>query len=259
MWCSLVLSASHISGVNISYECLGGEDYRITVNLFRDCQDMNNLPANLNVFISSTCLSLGYVQFPQVDLVEVSQLCSDQLPNSTCNGGFQPGVQMGVYQAVVQLEPCIDWRTVVSEQNRDGSIVNLVSPENFSVHTDAFLNNSANQCNDSPVLSLLNLPYVCVGTELFYNLGFIESDGDSLSYSLVNAQASEYPNLPFDMDYVSPYTGSEPMPGMTIDPINGQLSVTPNALGRFNAVVEVREYRNGVLIGIVHYDFLFLV
>lgn len=259
IWFSITLSASHISGVNISYECLGGDDYLVTVNLFRDCQDQLDLPDLLNVFIGSTCLNLGYIKFPQVDLIEVSQLCEDQLPNSTCNGGFQPGVQMGVYQYAVQLEPCIDWRMVVSEQTRDGSIVNLVDPVLFSVHTDAFLNNSSNICNNSPVLSLLNLPNICVGTELFYNLGFLESDGDSLSYALVNAQASEAPNLPFDLDYVPPYSGTEPMPGMTIDPVNGQISVTPTTIGRFTTVVEVREYRNGNLIGVVHYDFLFLV
>ena len=260
MWLSITLSASHISGVNISYECLGGEDYLITVNLFRDCQDQNNLPNTLGVYVVSTCLSLPLLHFPQIDLIEVSQLCEEQLPNSTCNGGFQPGVQMGVYQATVQLEPCIDWRIIVSEQNRDGSIINLVDPVLFSVHTDAFLNNSSNICNNSPVLSLLNLPYVCVGTELFYNLGFFDSDGDSLSYALVNAQASETnPNFPFDLDYVPPYSGAEPMPGMTIDPVNGQISVTPTTLGKFNTVVEVREYRNGNLIGVVHYDFLFLV
>ncbi|NEN21995.1 hypothetical protein G3O08_00565 [Cryomorpha ignava] len=256
---SLSISASHISGVNISYECLGDDDYLITVNLFRDCQDLNNLPANLNVYIGSTCLNIGYQAFPQIDLIEVSQLCAAELPNSTCNGGFQPGVQMGVYQAIVELEPCIDWRIIVSEQNRDGAIVNLVDPELFSVHAEAFLNNSSNICNSSPELSLLNLPYICVGTPLFYNLGFIDADGDSLAYSLVPALSSPTPNLPVEMDYTGSYSGAEPITGMTIDPITGQIVVTPTQLGKFNAVVEVREYRNGNLIGIVHYDFLFLV
>ncbi len=251
--------ASHISGVNISYECLGGEDYLITVNLFRDCQDQNDLPANLNVFIGSTCLNVGYTAFPQVDLIEVSQLCAAELPNSTCSGGLQPGVQMGVYQAVVQLEQCIDWRIIVSEQNRDGAIVNLVDPELFSVHSEAFLDNSSGACNSSPMLSLLNLPSICVGTPLFYNLGFLETDGDSLSYALVNAQTSVTPNIPTDLTYTAPYSGSEPITGMTIDPVTGQISVTPNSIGKFTTVVEVSEYRDGELIGVVQYDFIFLV
>lgn len=252
-------AASHISGVNISYECLGGDDYLVTVNLFRDCQDLNDLPANLNVFISSTCLNVGYKAFPQIDLIDVSQLCPAELPNSTCNGGFQPGVQMGVYQMVLTLEPCIDWKIVVSEQNRDGAIVNLVDPELFSVHTEAFLNNTSPVCNSSPQLSLLNLPSICVGTPLYYNLGFLDADGDSLAYALVPALSSPTPNLPEEMVYTGTYTGAEPMTGMTINPITGQISVTPAQLGKFNAVVEVREYRDGILIGIVHYDFLFLV
>lgn len=254
---SISVSASHISGANISYECLGGDDYLITVNLFRDCQDLNYLPAQLNVFIGSTCWNVGYEAFPQVDLVEVSQLCDAQLPYSTCNGGFLPGTQMGVYQKIIELEPCIDWRIVISEQNRDGEIVNLTDPELFSVHTYAFLNNTSPVCNSSPTLSLLNLPYICVGTPLYYNLGFM--DGDSLSYALISALSSETPNLPVEMDYTGLYSGAEPMTGMTIDPATGQISVIPNQLGKFNTVVEVREYRNGNLIGIVHYDFLFQV
>ena len=255
----MVSRASHVGAVNISYECLGGDEYLISVNLFRDCQDQNDLPDDISVYIFSTCNSVGYKTCTRTDILEVSQLCDSQMPNSACNGGFQPGVEMGVYQIIVELEPCIDWRIIVSEQNRDGAIVNLVDPSSFGIHTEAFLNNTSPICNSSPQLSLLNLPYICINTPLNYNLGFLDPDGDSLAYSLTPAQQSTIPTAPSNMDYTGSYSGAEPMTGMTIDPQTGQISVTPTLLGRFNTVVEVREYRNGSLIGIVHYDFLFLV
>lgn len=251
--------ASHISGLNISYECVGGDDYLITINVFRACQDQNPLPDSLNVFIASSCFVHGYEAFAQISVSDVSQLCAAELPNSKCSGGFQPGVQLGVYQLLIALEPCIDWKIMVSEQNRDNAIVNLVDPSTFSLYVEAFLNNSNNECNNSPKLSLINLPYTCVGVPLHYNLGFIDADGDSLSYALVPAQASETPNAPFELNYLPAYSGSEPIPGMAIDPVTGQIEVTPMQIGKFNAVVQVKEYRNGILIGIVSYDFMFLV
>jgi hypothetical protein len=250
--------AGHNSGLNISYECLGGDDYLITVYLFRDCSDPTPAPSDLNVFIYSGCDNLGFISFPLTSSQEVSQLCPSALPNSTCNGGSEPGVQLNVYQETVNLEPCFNWRIVVAEQNRTVS-VNLLDPALNRIHVEAFLNNTGPGCNNSPELGVLNLPYVCVGNELLYNLGFTETDGDSLAYALVPALTSTQADLPFPMGYTGTYSGAEPITGITIDPVTGQIAVTPGAIGIFNVVVEVREYRNGVLIGIVLHDFLFLV
>lgn len=250
------LFAGHNSGVNISYECIGGGDYLITVNVFRDCAEVLPSPANLNVFIYSGCDNLGFTSFPLISTEEVSQLCPSELANSTCNGGTEPGVELSVYQETVYLEPCLDWKIVVAEQNRTIS-VNLIDPGINRIHVEAFLNNTAG-CNDSPELGVLNLPYVCVGSPLFYNLGFTEADGDSLAYALVPALTSTQADMPYVMDYTGTYSGAAPMADITIDLVTGQILLTPDMIGIFNVVVEVREYRDGVLVGIVLHDFLFL-
>lgn len=253
------LIASHISGMNVSYECLGDNEYLVSINLFRDCYEIQELPTSINVFVYSSCTTIGFEAFSLLTLQEVSQLCDAQLPFSTCNGGSQPGVQLGVYQKILVMDPCSDWRIIVAEQNRDESIANLQNPELTNVHVEALLNNANGGCNSSPALSVVNLPYVCVSSPLFYNLGFVDPDGDSLVYSLVPALASVTPLSPFEMTYTGAYTGEEPIDGITIDPSTGQIEVAPNLLGKFNAVVEVEEYRNGIRIGVVRYDFLFLV
>ncbi len=253
------LRASHISGVNVSYQCLGGGSYELAVRLFRDCEDQNPLPSTLNVYIGSSCIDLGYKVLTQVSVTDVSQLCAAELPNSTCNGGFQSGVQVGLYTITIDLEACIDWKIIVSEQNRDEQIINLVDPSLYSIHSEAFLDNSDGSCNTSPQLGLVNLPYVCANSTIYYNLQFTEPDGDSLAYALVPALTSIVPVAPEELVYNPGYSGSSPIPGMTIDPISGQIEFLPTAQGKFNAVVAVYEYRDGELIGTVYYDFMFLV
>ncbi len=256
---SLSGRAGHISGLNVEYTCLGGNQYLVSVNLFHDCGDSQEVPDEISVFIGSSCGTSQYMPFPKTSEQEVSQLCEDQLPFSTCNGGFQPGVEMATYELEVTLEPCSDWKIIVAEQNRDGTTANLINPATFNIHVEAELDNSSGDCNTSPQLSVLNLPYVCVNSNLLYNLGFVDSDGDSLSYALVTAQASMTPLSPFDLAYTAGLSGMEPIDGITIDPVTGQIEVLPSMLGRFNIVVQVKEYRNGVEIGTIHYDFLMIV
>ncbi len=259
VFASLDARSSHISGMNVTYECLSGNNYLVSVNVFRDCYEIQELPTSLNVFIRSTCLTIGFAEFPLISLEEVSQLCAAELPNSTCNGGNQPGTQLGLYQFELELEPCIDWQIIVAEQNRDEAISNLIDPESSRIHVEAFLNNASNICNNAPQQTVVNLPYVCVGSPLFYNLGFVDADGDSLVYSFVPALSSLTPITPYEITYAGAYTGEEPMTGITINSETGQIDVTPNLIGKFNAVVRVEEYRDGVKIGEVRYDFLFLV
>lgn len=263
LWLGAVLlpfsaKAGHNSGLNISYTCLGGNSYEITVNLFRDCSDPEPAAASLNVYIYSSCENLGFESFPLIGVEEVSQLCPTALPNSNCAGGTEPGVELSIYQQTMTLDNCEDWRIVVAEQNRS-PVSNLLDPEVNRIHVEAFLNNESGDCNTSPALGVLNLPYICVSAPLFYNLGFNEPEGDSLVYALAPALTSLAANAPVEMDYPPGYSGEEPLPGITINPANGQLSVTPALTGIFNVVVMVSEYRNGQLIGQVAQDFLFLI
>ncbi len=257
-FCCGILRADHNSGINISYTCLDGSTYEITVNRFRNCADPEPAAADLNVYIYSSCETPGFVSFPLTEVSEVSQLCPSALPQSTCAGGFEPGTELNVYRAEVTLNPCADWRIVVAEQNRT-NVLNLISPETSRIHVEAFLNNEDGTCNTSPSMGVLNLPYVCVASPIFYNLGFSEPDGDSLVYALTPALTSLVATAPEEMEYPPPYSGEEPLPGMTLNPGNGQITATPANPGMFNTAVSVSEYRDGVLVGRVTHDFTFIV
>lgn len=254
----LTLTADHNSGLNISYTCLGGSQYEVTVNRFRNCADPEPAAPDLNVYIYSACETLGFVSFPLTEVTEVSQLCPAALPQSSCAGGFEPGTELNVYRTEVTLNPCADWRIVVAEQNRT-NVLNLISPETSRIHVEAFLNNESGACNTSPSMGVLNLPYVCTASPVFYNLGFSEPDGDSLVYAFTPALTSLVATAPEEMAYPPPYSGAAPLPGINLNPGNGQITATPANPGLFNTAVSVSEYRDGVLIGRVTHDFTFIV
>ena len=97
--------ASHAMGSDLTYTCLGGDQYAITLAFYRDCSGIN-APANMPVVITSSCGNIN-ISLANVSMVEVSLLCPTAI--STCQGGSQPGVQQWIYTATVSLVPCTDW------------------------------------------------------------------------------------------------------------------------------------------------------
>lgn len=254
-----VTFAGRNEGINVSYECLGGNDYLITVNLFRDCAEFNDLPNFLDVFISSSCQFIGFEDFELQNNLEVSQLCPDSLPFSSCNGGTLPGVELFVFQEVVNLPPCDDWQIIVAEQNR-AEVLNLDDPDGDSrIHIESFLNNSSGECNSSPQLGLKTLPFVCANSPFFYNLSFTDPDGDSLAYALTPAITSPQNDMPMSMNYEAGFSPTAPIANLDFDAGTGQMNITPDQEGKYTIVLEVKEFRDGVLIGTVYFDFNVIV
>ena len=77
-------------GGNISYECLGNNQYVITLTLFEDCGTafISNGPESIS--ITNSC-GINFPTTYQLPIItfreEVSQLCAPLLAQSECNGG----------------------------------------------------------------------------------------------------------------------------------------------------------------------------
>lgn len=250
--------ASHIAGGDLSYVCLGGNQYQINLNLFVDCLGFD--PGNIQtVSFTSTCggTATASVNCTNPGGTEISQLCPTQLNNSTCNGGSLPGMWVFHYTGVVTLSPpCDTWTMSWTVCCRNAAILNLVNPSSFGSYIQATLNSSTAPCNTSPAFTAQPIPYVCSGQLVNYNYGVIETDGDSLYYSLIGAMDAGATALA----YSGGYSATSPIPGITIDPVTGTLTFTPTTLGNFVVVVLVQEYdSNGNLIGTVMRDIQFIV
>ncbi|HRW90291.1 MAG TPA: hypothetical protein P5027_10095, partial [Flavobacteriales bacterium] len=246
--------AAHFSGASITYECLGGNQYQVSLDLFVDCSGVAVIPQDL-VF-QSDCGDLFTVfDIPVSPPTEVSQLCPAELPNSTCNGGALPGIEHYVFQTTVNLAACDDWTISWSVCCRN-TTVNLVA--NPAMYVEASLSSATAPCNNSPSFTDQSLPYVCVNQEVNYNFGVTEPDGNTLVYSLINARYAA--PLPTPCTYTAGYTGGNPVPGIMLDPVNGQITFTPTITGNYVVVVLVEEYdAMGNLIGTVMRDLMFTV
>ncbi|MBK9421570.1 MAG: PKD domain-containing protein [Flavobacteriales bacterium] len=245
--------ATHISGGDIYYTCLGGNQYKITLVVYRDCAGIN-LNASYNLDIASPCGNKT-VTVTTPGGVEISQLCALELPNSTCNGGGLPGIQEYVYTGTVSLPPCNSWTISWSQQWRNGAIANLVNPGNKNVYVEAKINNLAGPCNDSPRFTNTAIPYVCAGYPVSYSYGAFDPEADSLTYTFISAMNSNAVALP----YVSGFSGTQPITGITLNSATGLVNFTLNSIGNWVVVVLVDEYNaNGVWIGSVMRDMQFI-
>jgi gliding motility-associated-like protein len=259
VFCFLVVSqakASHIAGGDLSYVCLGNNQYQINLNLFVDCLgfDPGNIQTiNFNSPCGSTTTSVNALN---PGGTEISQLCPTQINNSTCNGGSLPGMWVFHYTGTVTLAPCNSWTMSWEVCCRNNAVLNLTNASSFGSYIAANLNNATNACDNSPSFNAQPIPYVCQGQVVNYSYGVTETDGDSLYYSLINAMDAGGTLL----TYSSGYSASSPIPGITINAFTGMLTFTPSTLGNFVVVVLVEEYdSNGNLIGTVMRDIQFVV
>lgn len=247
-------SADHFAGGTISTRCLGGNFHEVTLQLFRNCGGTAMLAQTLD--FSNDC---GVI-FQQTGLlpdtvVEVSPLCADDLPNSTCNGGSLMGFDLSTYRTTVYLSPCSRWVISWNTCCRNASLDVVGSP---GLYIETTLNNLGGACNAAPSFVNDIIPLVCLDQPVSYNAGAVETDGHTLSYALIDARFGS--PTPVPVQYAAGHSGAEPFDGMNIDPGTGTITFLPTEAGVVIVVVEVTETNSqGAVIGTVMRDFLFVV
>ena len=242
--------ATHLTGGDFNWQCVGQDSFLVTLNLFRDCNGANAPNPNALVNITSSCgTTMNNVQFPLTNPggTQVSQLCPNQLPFSTCNGGTLTGNQIYTYQALVVLTPVCPngtWTFSWSTCCRPGGVVNVTGSNGAGLYISAQMFYGADSCNNSPAFVTnpadYPLQYVCSGTNYVFNAGVSEPDGDSLVYSLVPALI----NATTPVNYINPpYSATNPIPGIVLDSFTGEISfLVPPTLGTYIVKYRVDEY-----------------
>ena len=246
--------ATHSMGADISYECLGNNQYRIRVSFYRDCV---GIPASPFITIDASSASCNL--FQSVDLYpipgtgqDITPLCPSEL--STCHGGTFTGIQEWVYEGIITLPAqCTDWQLVYEQCCRNGAITTINNPLGEELLIYAMLNNTLSPCNNSPTFSNKPVPFVCLGQQFCFNHGAFDVDGDSLVYQVVDPLSYFGQPVLYNWPY-NPYQPLNSNPSMTIDPQTGDFCMTPQSLEVTVMAVLVKEYRNGVFIGEIERD-----
>ena len=248
--------ASHNRGGNITWECVGPNQYVLTLTFFENCATAfeNSLPRTITA--SNTCgwtnptISLPNITYQQ----EVSQLCPPSIGSSACNGGTLPGVYLHQWQDTVTLPGCCQYWTFSFVDCCQNTTVNINGQPFY--YWEATLDNCNAPCDFGPQISNPTVPYVCLNQQVCFNLGAYETDGDSLSYELVSSQT----NATGFVTYNTGYSGTSPINGITIDPVTGQIDFLPTITGNFVVVILIKEWdSNGNLIGTVMHQMQFEV
>lgn len=263
---------THLVGGELYYDCLGNNEYRITLKVYRDClngQAPFDAPASIGIFNSNG----GLVQNIQVtfDVTDNVPLVIDnpclQVPPDLC-------VDYAIYSTTVTLPPIPGGYHIAYQRCcRNETIINLVDPgaqgtTNYLQITESVLG----LCNSSPRFSDLPPIAICRGEPLVFDHSATDPDGDLLVYSLctpfhgaddITPMPSPPSAPPYDLlNWLAPYSATYPIasnPAFTLDPVTGMLTGTPNQLGQFVVGVCVEEFRNGVLLGTSRRDFQFNV
>ncbi|MEX0965982.1 MAG: gliding motility-associated C-terminal domain-containing protein [Bacteroidia bacterium] len=279
------IKASHIVGGDFSLQHQGGDQYLLTLKVFRDCQNgvpPFNEPLYVGMFEKGTNIMVKSYRFNNIKsndtLIFVGDNCIN-IPDGCTH--------IGLYQQVINLSPSefnsargyyFSWerccRNVIIKnieigddpQGEVGMAFYMEIPP-LSIQ------------NSTPVFNRDPLTLLCVGNPFTFNYNVTDADGDSLVYSLVEPLKGTLtqmnPNDPNSPDYPiinpGPYHKADWRKGyhlgfiidgdptLSIHPRTGELNITPTRQGVYVVSILVEEYRNGVKIGEVRRELQFTI
>ncbi len=275
--------ATHLVGGSVTYEYKGEvngrHEYLITVLVYRDCvppttqpqptpfdpqimlgiyEDRGTRPLN-----NGSWISVPLKNEVKIDPWDGGSPCGDD-PQNIC-------FMEGLYQTTVFL-PSSNYGYHISYtrccRNR---LENL--PEHEGQTYYGFIPPTSSALNNSPVFTDVPVPFICVKDTVNLLNSATEPDGDSLVFSLAWPYAGgtdlapmPEPTFTFvdpplvkynpDHSYLKPF-GKDGF--AKIDPLTGATTVYATVAGKYAIAIDVREYRNGVLINTTRRDIQILV
>lgn len=256
------VSASHSAGLDLTYTCLGGNEYEVELSFYRFCDGID-APDDPTIEIeSASCgqnLSLDLVQ--QGTEVDITPVC-DSIDTDCANPGAAfNGIEWYKYTGTITLpDNCTDWVFSYDLCCRNSDITTIETPGSEDIHVEATLNNQDFSCNNSPDFTNHPIAYLCAGDTVCFNHGANEIDGDSLVYSFITPTTGN--GAGDTVTYMPGYSNSQPIssvPPVTLDSATGDICVSPDTAQVSVMEVKVEEYRNDTLIGAVQRDIQFRV
>ncbi len=186
--------------------------------------------------------------------------------------------------------PIVDVNYMISYQRccRNETINNLINPGDTGAAFDVIISPQAQrEGNSSPRFNTFPPIFICAGFPIMnVEQSATDADGDLLQYTFCHPftaggtfdanspggnlgccdcvrPSPEICEPPFqNVTFFPPFSMSEPLGGdpiVSIDPVTGIISGTPEVTGQFVVGVCVEEFRNGVSIGKIRRDFQFNV
>ncbi|MBK8855615.1 MAG: gliding motility-associated C-terminal domain-containing protein [Saprospiraceae bacterium] len=282
--------ARHIIGGEVKYVCLGTNPtndsvhFQITFKMYRDSRsggaNFDNT-ANFGIFTKESANVWDFYRRVQTQVEQINEIP----PNNNDPCIIVPpnvGVEEGIYQFEVWL-PILTKDYMIAYQRccRNPTISNLINPGNQGAAFTIIISPLAQRsCNDSPDFISFPPVVLCVNEPLVFDHSTKDKENDQVVYEFCsplssggqqngNGCQSVIPSPavclpPFKaVNFLLPgFSFSAPMGGnpiISIDPVTGFITGTPQITGQFVVGVCIKEYRNGVLLSSTQRDFQFNV
>lgn len=264
-WCT------HIIGGDMYYDHLGGNQYQVTLRLYRDCGPDNTNGTGFDAAAQFAVYTASGALFTSVTVSDPGETVVPVVLNDPClSAPPSVCVRTTEYVQVFNLPP-VAGGYVVSYQRccRTPAMVNLSGQQGLTctitVPAPPSNVNSSPRFDDYPPIAL------CLNQDMSFDHGATDPDGDQLVYSLCDPfQGADAINPaplalapPYQpVNWAPPYTATDPInstPPLAIDAATGLLTVHPTLQGTFTVGVCVSEFRNGNLLGTTRRDFMFRV
>ncbi len=230
--CFSVAHATHLAGGNISVRDLGYNNYEITINISRDTSAGSSQLNQIKYTFFKTDLTYSFNRFISFQLI----------PSAPLNGHPQ---NVELYQAkdTVNFLTAGDYKVFIQQCCSPGPFNNASINRAFYLEC-AFRVFPYTIQNSSPVILNPSINVVPVNQSFTYNINAYDEDGDKWRiYSIHPLEADSTP-IPF---YATPSSDSANV--FHIDSLSGDVTWTPNQIGRFLVSFEIQEFRNRILIG----------
>ncbi|MEO8087545.1 MAG: T9SS type A sorting domain-containing protein [Bacteroidota bacterium] len=248
--------ASHVVGADLTYLCLGGNNYRFFFTLYRDCSGVSVNPS-YDIGGSSTCGDSIFLTVYPDSVREIAHTCSTVVTKCLNMASPYMGIEANYYHGDITIpSACNLWTFGLSPAicNRNGAITNLdPNGSAFCTYVEATLNNDAVQCNSSPSFSSIPVQFYCANQVQYYVEQAFDINGDSLTYQMI-APHSDSLN---DVIYFPGLTATQPVTyfdSTRFNPLTGEVRFFANGPQITVMAIQVNEYHNGVLVGSVERD-----
>lgn len=270
--------ATHIVGGEVTYVYLGGNNYRIRIDIYQDCLTgeppaiAQDNPAFLSIFDGKGNRLLS-------DSIPSSSslLIPDNFSNECINNKPKTCLNRLTFIRTYNLPPNGSGYEIVYQRCcRNGGIVNIVDPGStgatyYCMIPPPLVTPEGVMYNNSAVFKNYPPQIICINNPIFYDHSAVDPDGDSLSYEFCTAYAGGSPTdakpVPLTTNfqpvtYAFGYSANQPMrgnPPLQIDAKTGLITGTPVQLNRYVVTVCCHEWRKGVKINTVTREFQFVV
>lgn len=271
----------HLVGGEVSYTCVGNNNYAVKFTIYRDCRTPSGAafdnPLRGTIFEGSRNFlnfRIPLTRFKNLPITSVDTCV--KFPNNLC-------LQKAVYRDTFYLPPSADGYTISHQRCcRNSTITNVPLPDDWgNTYTISIPPNDVG-CNSSPIFNFEPPIVLCLNEKVEIDNSVSEADGDSVYYSLCSAlhgagnsqdpadiggfnsprpdsaAGPPYTKVPFSSGFSATYPITS-QPRFTINHQTGIIEGRPTAVGQYVFAVCASEYRNGVLISTNRRDFQFNV